>query len=1658
MANKELMITLGLESSSYSQQVKKAKDLNKELDSSFKLLSSSSDKFENSIQGLGKKQEYLAKKMEVASQLTDTYAKRIKESKEALDKARQDSEKYTTEIERLSKIQERVAENLGKESRLYEATSQKIKEKTQLLDKANKAIIANDKRVSEATVGYNQTQESMQKLGREATLTAEKLSAMRADANIKELKEDVSKLDHQFELTKSKVANFGSTMESLGKSQDYYNQKSKLTTTLLEKYNSEITNSSQKIDSYEKDLRDITQEMQTWQELLDSHDMSKESEQYTEARHQLESLRREYSQINQTLEFHKERLDSVSSEYRATEKDLAKIQGSIQSTTEKMKAMNDKVTFEPLSKQVKELANGTVTKLEKQMEQLDNEFNLVTTRVGDLSNSLAGLQIKQTHFNKSLDLARKAFKEYNSELTEVKSKTNQLTQEQKELEQEIEKQIAKLKRLDGAEWDEQLRSVEALKRKYEEVNRDLDLHNKRLNKVQEGYNSSRVKVAQLKNELDSTGKEIDELNRKKLFDGLDKNISDVANRLKMLDSNFSVTASAVDNFDRTKEGLIRTTELYRNKIELLQRQMSNYNSYINSNKQELRELEAQQEKTGNSIYKLKLRMQSLDKDSPEYAKAIAGLARLEKEYEDVSNDIDKFRNDQNRLQEELNQTTVETNELARAQNRLSSEFRANQLDSFSGKLKGIGGGLSALGGSLMGVTYASIGAMGAIGKTGMEFDAQMSKVGALTGETGEELEKTMQVLEDGARNLAKTSRYTATEMAQGLEDMVLAGYSASEAVKTLPLAMEFAQAGSLELATATEDLITSLNSLGSNSELTGDNFENMSVMANQMAITANYTTTDLDGLAKSFVKVGGQVENLKIPLSTANTMLGILGDKGIYAEEAGNSLNSILINLTKAGGESAKAMAELGISAFDANGNIKPIEKTLGEIKKKMEGFDGDKQEVLLTNMLGGKTQAKTLMKLLQGIDAETGEFTDRYKTLKKELEGQIDFSQIEAGNTALSNMSDAMNDNLKGDLAEMTSALQEGAIGIFQKFEPQIREFVQNITKAILEITEKIKNLTPEQLELIASFAKWAVITPIALKFFGVVTSGFGSLASGIGKVVKTVPKIKNAFNVFKAGAGIARGATTAMAGTASAMGTASGAMASTAGSAGFAMKAVGLLGKGFGLLTGSALPWVLAGGAVVATGVAIHKEMSEEVIPTVDLFADKITTTASTVNSNMYSVGQTMTTEVVKISEETKKAVGAYMEMDKGVRQSLFNLYVTSTPITQGIADDMKAKFAEMGNAIKTRISTDAQESLDSMNRLFETSKVLNEQQEAELLTKEAEFYETKKNQITEKENQINAIIQGAKDANRELTQQEHDEIIALQDSMREQAILTLSEQEVEAQVILERMKANDTRLTAEMVSENIKQLNSQRDEAVRIANEEFDNKIRTITRMRDETGVISAETADEMIKEATRQKDETVKKAEETRTEALSKIEQLGKDTYDQVDKDTGKIMSKWDRLFQKWDNWNPFKKKAVIEVDAVTGAGYNQVQNQTGKSISIGVDNSAVDGALMAIRNTEIPTPRIPIPRFDMRNYQTSGGYYNASSVQPKTSKADSSNTALIEALVEQNQLLMQLLSSQKAIEVGVNVDGRQIAKASAKYMDSELNTLSKRKNRLGGLAY
>ena len=227
MAKRELLVTLGLDATTYAQEIRRANQLNKELDNAFKLLSSSSEGFEKTLEGLGKKQDYLGKKMKVATELSDVYTKRINESKQALDETIKKSEEYKKTLDELNKKKEEGAQLTKEEKKT-------LKETQQLYDKAQKSIVTYNTRISEGIQGYEKTQTALQDMSRELAKTAELEKTMGKDFFLDEMREEISKAEQEFKLLANSTENFSKTFEGLVATQKHFENQSQNVNKLMD--------------------------------------------------------------------------------------------------------------------------------------------------------------------------------------------------------------------------------------------------------------------------------------------------------------------------------------------------------------------------------------------------------------------------------------------------------------------------------------------------------------------------------------------------------------------------------------------------------------------------------------------------------------------------------------------------------------------------------------------------------------------------------------------------------------------------------------------------------------------------------------------------------------------------------------------------------------------------------------------------------------------------------------------------------------------------------------------------------------------------------------------------------------------------------------------------------------------------------------------------------------------------------------------------------------------------------------------------------------------------------------------------------------------------------------------------------------------------------
>lgn len=373
-----------------------------------------------------------------------------------------------------------------------------------------------------------------------------------------------------------------------------------------------------------------------------------------------------------------------------------------------------------------------------------------------------------------------------------------------------------------------------------------------------------------------------------------------------------------------------------------------------------------------------------------------------------------------------------------------------------------------------GITVPVVGMIGAIAKIGSEFEASMSKVAAVSGATGEEFEQ----LEERARELGSSTSFSATEAANGLEYMALAGWETEKMLSGLEPILHLAEAGALELGRASDLVTDSMAALG----LEVDELEDY---LDKVAQTARRSNTDIDEFMDAMVVAGGTFSRFNVPLEEANAFLGVLANRGTKGTEAGTALNAIMDRLTSGTGQAAKALDDLGLSAFDSEGNFKGMEVVLMEVEEALSGLT-EEEKAHYQSMIAGLNHGKSFEKLMQGLN-------DEYGDLKKEVEG---------ADGALGEMRDTMKDNLQGSFENMKSALEEVAISFYDLGSGPLRTLVDRLTD-LFTWFGKLSDETKQWIAVAGLIA--AAIGPV-LWILGSIVSSLSTLLPILGALVSPV------------------------------------------------------------------------------------------------------------------------------------------------------------------------------------------------------------------------------------------------------------------------------------------------------------------------------------------------------------------------------------------------------------------------------------------------------------------------------------------------------------------------------------------------------------------------
>lgn len=383
------------------------------------------------------------------------------------------------------------------------------------------------------------------------------------------------------------------------------------------------------------------------------------------------------------------------------------------------------------------------------------------------------------------------------------------------------------------------------------------------------------------------------------------------------------------------------------------------------------------------------------------------------------------------------------------------------------KMRRVGGQMKTVGKTMSAAITLPLAAMGAsIIKTGAQFDDQMSTVQAVTGATGNEMEK----LRDKAKDLGKTTRFSASESAEGMEMLARAGFDTTEVMDALPSVLDLASAGAVDLGEAAD--ITS-NILSGYSMEASETAKVSDILA-QASADSN---TDVQGLGESFKYVGPIASSLGISIEDTAASIGVLGDAGIQGGQAGRMLRKGLQDLAAPSSEAASLMDELGLEVFDANGEMKDMPEVIGELENGLDGMSSQQKQAALETLFGANAMSAWSILVDEGKEG-LSEFSDELKN----SEG------------AASEMSDTMEDNVSGSFRSLKSAIEGLQLSFYELGSGPLQTLIEKFTGLIRWI-DNTSDTTKQWMVIIAAVA--AALGPLLL-VLGTIVAALPSLVAG--------------------------------------------------------------------------------------------------------------------------------------------------------------------------------------------------------------------------------------------------------------------------------------------------------------------------------------------------------------------------------------------------------------------------------------------------------------------------------------------------------------------------------------------------------------------------------
>lgn len=366
------------------------------------------------------------------------------------------------------------------------------------------------------------------------------------------------------------------------------------------------------------------------------------------------------------------------------------------------------------------------------------------------------------------------------------------------------------------------------------------------------------------------------------------------------------------------------------------------------------------------------------------------------------------------------------------------------------------------------ITTPLIGVGVAAAKVGGDFEAQMSRVKAISGATGDTFEQ----MKQQAIDLGAKTAFSAKESAAGMENLASAGFSAQEIMKAMPGLLDLAAVSGGDVALASENTATALRGFGLEASEAGH-------VADVFARAAADTNAEVGDMGEALKYVAPVANSMGISLEETAAAIGIMSDAGIKGSQAGTTLRGALSRLARPTKAMQDTMDNLGVSFYDADGKMKPLKTQVELLKKASEGLTPEQQQNALVTLYGQESLSGMMALIDKGPDS-LGKLT---KSLK-DSDGAAD------------NMARTMQDNMNSSIEQMFGAFESAAIVIQKILAPTIKK----VADAISGLVEKFVSAPESTQKLVVAIGAIAIAIGPVLYALGMLVKAFQTMKVGLG------------------------------------------------------------------------------------------------------------------------------------------------------------------------------------------------------------------------------------------------------------------------------------------------------------------------------------------------------------------------------------------------------------------------------------------------------------------------------------------------------------------------------------------------------------------------------